>query len=884
MKMKKKLFSKILALILVLSMSANMIGVQALATETDDANSVTVIVESVPAVEKNTSEPASAAVKAAPEPAPAAPTVTETTTTNPDNTTTTTTTTITTTAGENGSTTVVEKTDHTTTGTNTEGAQVNGSGSSTSTTVTNAEGAVIESSSSEESTTTTTLTTTDSDGTTVVVETTQENRESGNSEGDSQEFEEITTTVTEQDGNTVTESWVQDGTEKTVEVTQPENVTLPVPTVTEDDPTTTTVKENESTATFGDPAGTEKVPDDLPNDPPEGEDDPEYDYAREETLQQGSVTVTTTDITITETPSDETDLDYTYSSKVGTPENDLLDTGPVPEAPNPEELDVQDGYSHLHWDGGYLSRFCAALVCTEGYEGEEPVFYDENGVPYYVQADHNIFENRKLYVDDYYINGEHVEEKTYARWDHIQQFILVDAKTGELITTYCADQKTHVQDGYSYTMENVEDADYYDQDQAEMIRSVALNGYWGTEAGFGSLSRMKENLTASGEFTEAEIAALTDGIAMTATQYAIWTFSNVSNGDKYISSYYVNDKLNPGRVPEEEKSSVELIFKLYHYLIDLEPTPVENTTADTIINADNFVKDLEITVVEKARDHANNRDADDTNDAYVTNLTFALVVTPSEENGDDLVVSVVAEDGKVLASGRIAGELKEGENLLLPDGDGNYSFTGITLTEGEQNFNITLEGIQNLTEGVYLYSSEVRDEVSSQTLVGVASGKRGVDVSMNIKFDLSVEDEIVVTERVWHNEGSDTHEVPPEPPKDDPDPPEEKPKEPEKEKPKEPEKEIPAAPAPIPAPKTGDNFPMVLAVMILSGSCLMALALTRRTEQMLLPALAETAEVPAAAPRRRFGRRVFGKCRKEVVPPWKEDTGGSASPPSIQRE
>lgn len=48
-------------------------------------------------------------------------------------------------------------------------------------------------------------------------------------------------------------------------------------------------------------------------------------------------------------------------------------------------------------------------------------------------------------------------------WGAIQQFILVDAETGELITTYCADRST-----------------------------VAQNGYWGTETGVGSLDSMRE--------------------------------------------------------------------------------------------------------------------------------------------------------------------------------------------------------------------------------------------------------------------------------------------------------------------------------------------------------------------------------------------------------
>ena len=67
-----------------------------------------------------------------------------------------------------------------------------------------------------------------------------------------------------------------------------------------------------------------------------------------------------------------------------------------------------------------------------------------------------------------------------------------------------------------------------------------------------------------------------------------------------------------------------------------------------------------------------------------------------------------------------------------------------------------------------MYTSEVRidendadkdgdrtDDLASQTMVGVAEGDREVNVSMNIKFDFSVEDEVVATERVWRTEWSD---------------------------------------------------------------------------------------------------------------------------------
>lgn len=171
---------------------------------------------------------------------------------------------------------------------------------------------------------------------------------------------------------------------------------------------------------------------------------------------------------------------------------------------------------------------------------------------------------------------------------------------------------------------------------------------------------------------------------------------------------------------------------------------------------------MNVTVLEKAENHENNVDDDDTNDAYKTNLSFALVVAPSSENGDDLVVKVIGADGSVIASGRVAGEAQDGELVLKPDENGNYTFTNIVLTEGNQNFNLTLEGIQNLEEGVYLYSSEVRNGNSSQTMVGMAKGEHEVNVSMTLSFDLNVEDEVVVKERIWRDDSAIEENTPDE--------------------------------------------------------------------------------------------------------------------------
>ncbi len=110
------------------------------------------------------------------------------------------------------------------------------------------------------------------------------------------------------------------------------------------------------------------------------------------------------------------------------------------------------------------------------------------------------------------------------------QFVLED-ENGQKYYVYCADFEVSPQKSWYYDMVNVEDATYYNPEEAEHIRAIASNGYWGTDSGQGSLEAVKQLLRdakKAGEVTlsDVEIDALTAGEALTATQAAIWKFGN----------------------------------------------------------------------------------------------------------------------------------------------------------------------------------------------------------------------------------------------------------------------------------------------------------------------------------------------------------------------
>ena len=453
-------------------------------------------------------------------------------------------------------------------------------------------------------------------------------------------------------------------------------------------------------------------------------------------------------------------LDYIHSTVVPTEDNNLFpsitDTTVIPEA--------KEGYTHVILGDGNFSNYLSGFTyrtdsATYGYAA---TYVDENGnvvegQRFYPGAAYSTFNKRGLVFDGIYLNGQYVtpgnglamkpgytslaNPKVPVRWATIEHFIMADTKTGALLTTYCVDQDTPAVEGYYYNIENLEDATYYTEAEAAMIRTIAMNGYWGTPEGFGSLASLKATLLASGEFTEEEVALLNDGMAMTATQYALWSFSNrIKDSVEFVQVYYDEDPYEGGDPkPNTNKAAADLIFKLFYYFTNMDPTPfVENTTGNTILNKDNFMKDLKIHANALAVGHPNNLDEDHSNDAYLCDLSFKMIVSPDVEQ-DDLVVAVRDYQGNLLVMGRIAGELQDGEIQLVDDGTGRYTFKNIILTEGTETLDITLDGTQELNRGVYLYTSEVIDNVSSQTMVGVAEGTHKVDVDLTEIVEFSVE-------------------------------------------------------------------------------------------------------------------------------------------------
>ncbi len=324
---------------------------------------------------------------------------------------------------------------------------------------------------------------------------------------------------------------------------------------------------------------------------------------------------------------------------------------------------------------------------------------------------------------------------TVSTWQP-HQFVLRDAQ-GNPYYVYCADFDVSPQGTWRYQMTNVENADYYSPEEAKHIRAIASNGFWGTGGDeTGSLEAVKQLLRDAGPektgLSEAEINALTAGQALTATQAALWRYGNSGSvklkDDSAIVGAYYNGS---GFDYNYQDPAVQ---KLYEYLLTLTEDPRPETT----VIDQNSVVGASITVKEHSGSKEVLENGEMVNkDIYNTDICFALKVEPSQTSGTDLLLSVLDAEGNTLRTVRIAGENQSDDIYeTIAGNNGEYMIRDLPLTEGT-NITLNLSGTQNLPTGVYLFSAETREGLGSQTFVGVAAGKRKVNLNVGLHFSVT---------------------------------------------------------------------------------------------------------------------------------------------------
>ena len=374
----------------------------------------------------------------------------------------------------------------------------------------------------------------------------------------------------------------------------------------------------------------------------------------------------------------------------------------------------------------------------------------------------------------------------------VRQFML-QSKDGTIIMAYCAEMGNPIQAGVNFS-ETVYDKGNAEDDATAVgsgtmanLRSIVANGFWGTETGLGSLEAVKELMRRNG-IAEEHVEAMTPGMAMVATQVAIWEyargkkhtseeFGKLLKGedgdylkDSYIDEngntvwYYTGEReyfdVTTFKSAESKGSSVSqkeiaAIGELRNLLVKLSNNPVEGQveqiTAEKVTGAGIVVKESAGTTSSGKRQ-------------YVTDVKFGLDVSTSSLNGD-LVVQIIV-DGEVVGKARLAGDNDKDHTIfddlvdgalktIQPDENGVFTIPGVTLTEGVQ-FSLNLSGVQHLDDGVYILHDSGYNKTDWQDYVSLTKKDAKVNITMDMDFTATEDPNFTHTTQTWQEDKIDT--------------------------------------------------------------------------------------------------------------------------------
>ena len=391
------------------------------------------------------------------------------------------------------------------------------------------------------------------------------------------------------------------------------------------------------------------------------------------------------------------------------------------------------------------------------YEGKGKVSFEEG---------YNIFDekgNMVLIGDDqqtYHQANQANSGRVYAQLlDSNGNVIMGQGFASNMHTM--ADEKGNVAIMYKLTpdlaaaMVNYKEVDMesiYGKEGAEVVRSIAERGYWGTDEGLGSVSQMKDEMKAS-ITGDSENGYTFGGVTFATREEAEAVIDSVSDGDAQVATQAALWAQHPELGAEFRASNQEQLAKLnmiYNYLV----TPIE-TQADEEIeeSVGSVIEDVKLTVYDKVEDAENNSNDQNNDDVYSTDLSIKMVVTKEGK------IEVLNSKGDVLATADIVGT--NGESTTV-------EFKGIQLQENEI-IDIRLEHVEKMQAGVYVCAptGEEAKRLESYYGEGCLAPMIGIREEAVIKtssyeftFDVNEDDKTVVkkskrTTTVTKNEDSE---------------------------------------------------------------------------------------------------------------------------------
>ncbi len=262
-------------------------------------------------------------------------------------------------------------------------------------------------------------------------------------------------------------------------------------------------------------------------------------------------------------------------------------------------------------------------------------------------------------------------------------------------------------------------------DSIPELRSVAINGFWDTDSGIGSLDSVKSLLKRYQDqinkdgviLTDEDIEDLSASDALTATQVALWKYG--ANNSSSFGTKFSKD------------STIVILRDLLVDLADSAAAAPSTKSADKELTGDK-VTGAKLVLKDKVSENE-----------YNTDLVFKLNVSESAINGN-LIVEVVDVNNKVLGQYRLAedgtkdnfftttaanlADAATGTKQVKADGNGNYTLEDLTLANGVK-FTVNLRGTQHLDDGVTIYMSK-----DKQDFIGLVSKDKDVNLAFDMEF------------------------------------------------------------------------------------------------------------------------------------------------------
>ena len=498
-------------------------------------------------------------------------------------------------------------------------------------------------------------------------------------------------------------------------------------------------------------------------------------YGTASTTKTDVVADPTTDVTTTYTTVTTTEVEEIYVTRSERTmqrtqqQIQLYDTALVTEADLYQLVNGADGNLYFLYEGKMYAVTgtntiknsydvaTGETVAMSGYTDEDDIrvkgdtIRKENGGTTTVSD----YYTNQTFHDDYHDDGSPDDNYRHIGYGLFSDFVLTDSQGkahtakqfkiqdgDEIRYVYCVELGAGIAAGTYYSAN-----DYAPDDNnnvtpwagasgtVQQLRSVALNGFWGTESGLGSLESVKELMRRNGLTAEAD--RLTVGMAVAATQAAIWEFSSPDKNLHFNNDFLTYDDELGAAPTAADKAAItglrDLLVKLAKDTGKNGEGVAQAITAATITGGTITVKDQVTDDSGKVQTDAQG------NDLYNADITFTMEVSTSSLHGD-LVLEVIDANGRVIGKYRLAGE--EGglylgfTTRIRPDANGTYTLSDLQLAE-DVVINLNLKGVQHLDDGIYIYKGK-HPTVNRQDFIGLSQKEN--HVNLNIQMEFSVEE------------------------------------------------------------------------------------------------------------------------------------------------